>query len=65
MTFKIRVEHEIVSGKTVFEEFENVEAITDPPMVSNTSIEFADDRETKNLSYGDVVRIKDEATIDA
>jgi hypothetical protein len=64
MAFTLHVEHEIVSGKTVLETFENVESFNDPPMVNTLNLTFADDREAKNLDYGNIVRAVDQSNND-
>lgn len=56
MTFTLHVEHEVVGGATVLEEFEGVSAFNDPPMTNTLHLSFADDRDDKKLSYGNVVR---------
>jgi hypothetical protein len=62
MTFTLHVEHEVLGGKTVLEEFEGVEQFNDPPMTSKLHLKFADDRDDKKLSYGNVVRAVDNNT---
>ena len=56
MPFTVYVEHEIVGGKTVLEEFDGVESFNNPPMTNHLHLEFAGDREEEKLSYGTVVR---------
>lgn len=59
MTFTVHVEHEIIGGETVLEKFEGVESFNDPPMTTNLHLKFADDRDDKQLDYGNVVRAQD------
>ena len=64
MTFSVHVEHEIVGGKTVLEEFEAVESFNDPPMTNKIHLRFGDNRDDKQLNYGSVVRAKTETNND-
>jgi hypothetical protein len=64
MTFTVHVEHEIVSGKTVLEEFEGVESVMNPIMNSNILLKYADDRDDEKLGYGNVVTVDDETNDD-
>ena len=55
--FKLFVEHELVDGKVVVEEFEGVESFNNPPMSNKLQLSFSDDdRDEKILDYGTVVR---------
>lgn len=56
MTFTVYVEHEIIGGETVLEEFEGVESFNNPPMTNNLHLSYADDRDDDQLGYGHVVR---------
>lgn len=57
MSFTVHVEHEIVGGKTVVEQFEGVETFNDPPMTSTLHLRFADEnRDDERLDYGNVVK---------
>jgi hypothetical protein len=61
MTFTLHVEHQVVGGKTVLEQFEGVESFNDPPMTNKLHLEFEDDRDGKKLGYGNVVRAVDDS----
>jgi len=50
----------VVGKKTVLETFEGVESFNNPPMTNCLHLNFADDRDDKQLGYGRVVR----ATLD-
>jgi hypothetical protein len=60
MTLTLHVEHEVIGGEPVLEEFEGVEKFNNPPMTDTLHIAFADDREDAKLSYGYVVRAESE-----
>lgn len=65
MTFTVHVEHELIDGKMVLEEFEGVESLNDPPMTGSTHLSFADgEKDDKQLNYGTIVRAVDETTDD-
>lgn len=60
MTFTVHIEHELVDGKVVLEEFEGVEQFNDPPMTNSTHLSFKDEQSDKSLDYGRVVRATDD-----
>jgi copper chaperone CopZ len=53
----VNIEHEIADGKTVLEEFEGVESITNPPMTETIHLSFKDDRDRLKLRYGEIVKV--------
>jgi len=53
----VSIEHEIVDGKTVLEEFENVESITNPPMTETTHLKFENERDDEKVRYGEIVKV--------
>jgi len=64
MTFTLYVEHQVIGGEKVVEDFEGVESFNDPPMTNSLHLTFADDRDTEKLSYGNIVRGKEEPNND-
>lgn len=60
MTITVHVEHQIIGDETVLEKFKGVDSYNDPPMTDNLHLTFADDRDDKKLSYGNVVRATSE-----
>lgn len=60
MTFTVHVEHQIVGGKTVHEEFEGVEQAADPPVSKNIHLEFAGEKDSVKLNHGNVVLMQDD-----
>jgi len=53
------VEHELVGGKTVVEEFGGVKSFNNPPMTDTIHLSFTDgESDEKKLNYGTVVRGK-------
>lgn len=60
MSFKLHVEHDLIGGEAVLEEFEGVESFNNPPMTSTLRLTFADDRDDKRLDYGNIVKAKSE-----
>lgn len=53
----VNIEHQITDGKTVLEEFEGVESITNPPMTETIHLSFKDDRDRLKLRYGEIVKV--------
>lgn len=51
------IEHDVVDGKTVLEEFKNVDSISNPPMTDTIHLSFEDDRDTIKLQYGKIVQV--------
>lgn len=60
--FTVHVEHKIIGDESVLEKFEGVVSFNNPPMTSNIHLTFGDDRDTKKLGYGSVVRAEMEDT---
>lgn len=53
----VSIEHEVVDGEPVLEEFENVESVNNPPMTETTHLSFADDRDDEKVRHGTIVRV--------
>jgi hypothetical protein len=53
----VSIEHEVVGGEVVLEEFENVESVNNPPMTETAHLSFADDREDEKVRHGTIVRV--------
>jgi hypothetical protein len=60
MSFTVHVEHQLVGGEVIVEEFEGVQSFNNPPMTSTLRLTFADGREPETLDYGNIVKAESE-----
>lgn len=59
MTFSVFVEHEVIDGTIVTEQFNDVEQIINTPMNETITLRLAGEQSEVNLHYGNVAMVTD------